>query len=76
MLNTLIKSFKVNESQCKQCGVLCTKGVVFDKDFFSKCDQISGKLWIWPHLLKKCIKENFIFCAVVVPHFSTGQNLL
>ena len=74
MLNTLIKSFKVNESQCKQCGV--TKRLVFHKGFFSKCYQISGKLWIWSHLQKKCIKENFTFCAVVVPHFSTGQNLL
>ena len=23
------------------------------KDFFSKCDQIRRKLWIWSHLLKK-----------------------
>ena len=76
MMNTLIKSFKVNESQCNQCGVLCTENVVFHKDFFSKCDQIPSKLWIWSHLLKKCIKGNFIFCAVVAPHFSTVQNLL
>ena len=33
-------------------------------DFFSKCDQISRKLWIWSHLLKKSLMENFIFCAV------------
>ena len=31
------------------------------KDFFSKCDQI---LWIWSHLLKKFLMENFIFCTV------------
>ena len=34
------------------------------KDFFSKCDQIRRKLWIWLHLLEKSLKENFIFCAV------------
>ena len=34
------------------------------KDFFSKCDRISGFLRIWSHLLKKSLMENFIFCAV------------
>ena len=34
------------------------------KDFFSKCDQICGRLQIWSHLLKKSLVENFIFCAV------------
>ena len=34
------------------------------KDFFSKCDQIRRKLWIWSHLLKKTLMESFIFCAV------------
>ena len=34
------------------------------KDFFSKCDQIPRKWQIWSHLLKKSLKENFIFCAV------------
>ena len=34
------------------------------KDFFSKCDQIRSFLWIWSHLLKKSLMENFIFCAV------------
>ena len=33
------------------------------KDFFSKCDQIRRKLWIWSHLLKKSLMENFIFRA-------------
>ena len=33
-------------------------------DFFGKCDQIGRKLWIWSHLLKKSVMENFIFCAV------------
>ena len=36
----------------------------FIKDFFSKCDQISRKLRICSHLLKKSSMENFIFCAV------------
>ena len=31
------------------------------KDFFSKYDQILRKLWIWSHLLKKSLMENFIF---------------
>ena len=34
------------------------------KDFFSKCDQIRKKLFFCPHLLKKSLMENFIFCAV------------
>ena len=34
------------------------------EDFFSKCDQIIRKLWIWSHLLKKSSMENFVFCAV------------
>ena len=34
------------------------------KDFFSKCDQIHKKLWIWSHLLNKSLMRNFIFCAV------------
>ena len=36
------------------------------KVFFSKCDQIRSFLRIWSHLLKKSLKENFIFCAVVL----------
>ena len=31
------------------------------KNFFSKFDQILKKLWIWSHLLKKSLMENFIF---------------
>ena len=38
------------------------------QDFFSKCDQIRRKQQIWSHLLKKSLMENFIFCAVIVPH--------
>ena len=36
------------------------------KDFFSKCDQIPGKLRIWSHLLKKSLMWSFIFCAVFI----------
>ena len=31
------------------------------KDFFSKCDQILRKMWIWSYLLKKSLMENLIF---------------
>ena len=34
------------------------------KDFFRKRDQIRSFLWIWSHLLKKSLIENFIFYAV------------
>ena len=34
------------------------------RDFFSKCDQIRSFLRIWPHLMKKSLMENFIFCAM------------
>ena len=43
------------------------------KNFFSKCGQICRKLWIWSHLLKKSLMENFIFCAVVIYLFSYLQ---
>ena len=33
-------------------------------NLFSKCDQIRSFLRIWPHLLKKSVMEDFIFCAV------------
>ena len=36
------------------------------EDFYSKCDQIRWKLWIWSHLLKKSLMENFTFDAVCV----------
>ena len=35
------------------------------KDFFSKCDRICRKPWIWSHLLKKSWKKIFIFCATL-----------
>ena len=33
-------------------------------DFFSKYEQIHRKLRIWSYLLKKSLRENFIFCAI------------
>ena len=36
------------------------------KNFFSRCDQIPSFPWIWLHLLKKSLMENFIFCEVKV----------
>ena len=36
------------------------------KDSFSKCDQICSFLGIWSPLMKQFVKENFIFCAVLI----------
>ena len=38
------------------------------KDFFSECHRIHSFLRIWPHLLRKSLMENLIFCAVVEDH--------
>ena len=32
------------------------------KNFLTICDHIRSFLWIWSHLLKKSLMENFIFC--------------
>ena len=34
------------------------------EDFFGKCGHIPNLFWIWSHLLKKSLMENFIFCVV------------
>ena len=47
----------------------------FNKDFFSKCDQIRSFLQIWSHLLKKSLTENFIFCAVNLWYFVLRYEL-
>ena len=47
--------------QPSQILVHCTKMKLSIKDFFSKCEQIRRKLWIWSHLLKKSLIENFMF---------------
>ena len=36
----------------------------FIKDFFTKCDQVLGKLRVWSHLLIESLMENFIFGVV------------
>ena len=36
------------------------------KDFFSKCGLTCSFLQIWSNLLKKSLKDNFIFCSVYV----------
>ena len=58
------------------CTIYTAQRMKFSiKDFFSKCDQIRRKLRISPHLLKKFLMENFIFCAVLsVPDHSSGLN--
>ena len=45
--------------KCRCCAAHKKKFSV--KDFFSKCDQIRKKLWIWLHLLKKFLTESFIY---------------
>ena len=50
---------------CLQSAIITAqKKKLTIKDFFSKYDQIRRKLRISPHLLKKSLMENFIFCAV------------
>ena len=44
----------------------CTRMKFTIKDFFSKFDQIRRKLWIWLHLLKKSLMENFLFYVLTV----------
>ena len=46
------------------------------KNFFSKYDQISRKLRIWSHLLKKSVMENFIFCAMIFKQTCSMCDLL
>ena len=46
------------------------------EDFFNKYDQIRRKLWIWSHLLKKSLMENFIFSAVSVALVLLSPGLL
>ena len=60
-VNDLISPLKVSPSR------VTAQNMKFSiKDFFSNCDQIHSFLWIWSHLLKKSIIENFIFWAVKV----------
>ena len=59
--------YKIKSSGLQLGFTITAQKVKFSiKDFFSKYDQIRRKLWIWLHLLKKSIMENFIFCAVYI----------
>ena len=42
--------------------------------FFNKCDQIRRKLRTWSYLPKKSLRENFIFCAVLVLVFKDAES--
>ena len=53
-----------NHTLCEEENSTAQKIKFSIKDFFSKCDQIRWKLWIWLHLLNKSSMENFSFCAV------------
>ena len=57
----------------KDDSIVAQKTKFSVKDFFSKCDQMSRKLQIWSHLLKKSLMENFIFC-IVYP-YKVGYDL-
>ena len=50
-------------------GCTAQKMKFFVKDFFSKCDQMD-------RLLKKSLMENFIFCAVMLRHFSYMKKVI
>ena len=44
-----------------ECLCIAQKVKFSIKDFFSECDQVRRKLWIWSYLLKKSLMENFVF---------------
>ena len=48
----------------KLLDIIAQKVKFSTKDLFSKCNEIRSFLRIWPHLLKKYLVENVIFCAV------------
>ena len=45
------------------------------KDFFSKCDQIRIFLWIWSHLLKKSLMDNFNFVPFLLVNICARSPL-
>ena len=57
MVNVSYHDDKPYTAQKMKCSI---------KYFFSKFDQIRSFLWIWSHLLKKSLMENFIFGAVLM----------
>ena len=62
-IDLLCQSMQINELVTIWCSA--QKMSFSIKNFFSKCDQIRKKLWIWSHLLKKSFMENFMFFAVI-----------
>ena len=61
--NSVYKSSNLSVT-CTKASSTVQKNKFSIKNFFSKCDQIRSKIWIWSHLLKKSFMENFIFWAV------------
>ena len=53
----MLNSFGTNTAQKMKFSI---------KDLFSKCNQIRSFPWIWSHLLKKSLMENFIFCELAI----------
>ena len=63
----VLKSLKKKIRKVTAVDVYTAQKMKFSiKDFFSKCNQILRKLRIWPHLPKKSLVENFIFCALLL----------
>ena len=62
-LSSVLSSSKHNFFESYYVSTLHKKMKFSIKDFISNCDQIRRKLRIRSHLLKKSLKENFIFCA-------------
>ena len=60
-------SITAAEAEISDAFTLYNKIKFSIQGFFSKYDQIRSFLRIWSRLLKKALKENFIFCAVLDP---------
>ena len=45
------------------------------KDFFSKCDKFGNFLWIWSHLLKESLMENFNFFVLLGKQTKTHTKI-
>ena len=59
----------------KTLAILHCIKIKFHVKDFSKCDHIRSFLRIWPHLLKKSLMENFIFCAVLPSAFGAEEEM-
>ena len=53
----------------------CTKSEVFHWRFFCKCKQIFSALQILPHLPRKSLTKNFIFCPMDIGILFSGKRL-